>query len=172
MLDPDFAEREYRYQLQRRHDLLNSVSLPVAVLTALGSLLVVVATGFSYRGRVTIPFVCALAIAAILFALSVTSLLRAYLGATHRFIPELGSIASFKDDLETFYVGLGYPPEHAMPDFGEQLTQWYVTATDYNRAINNRVSAHLMRAAQGITGVLIALAVCGILYVVDALRLL
>jgi hypothetical protein len=170
MLDVDFANGQYRYELQRRQELLGSVGLPVAVLTALGGLIVLVAREFSYRGPMAVPFCVFLAVSVVLFAVAALSLARAYLESTYGFIPTLGTIAAFKTDLEMFYVGLGYPAERADTDFGEQLTRWYVEVTDTNTATNDRVARQLMHAAQAITGLLIALAVCGILYVADVLR--
>lgn len=172
MLDVEFAREQYRFELQRKNELLNAVSLPVGVLSALGSLVVLMAKGYSYSSWTRIPFgLCVLA--DVIFFLTATfSLARAYVGLTYVRIPRPGAIASFKADLEAFYVGLGYPPESGDPDFLEQLTHWYVDAADQNMANNERLSEHLERAAQGLIGLLISMVLCGILYVVDVLRVL
>lgn len=81
----------------------------------------------------------------IFFLIAVFSLARAYVGPTYVRIPRPGAIASFKADLD---------------------------AADQNMANNERLSEHLERAAQGLIGLLSSMALCGILYVVDVLRVL
>jgi hypothetical protein len=172
MLDVDFAKEQYRFELQRKNELFNAVSLPVGVLSGLGGLVVLMAKGFSYRGWTGVPFSLCLSACGVSFAVAAFSLLRAYVGEKYAFIPKPGAIESLRNALEDFYVGLGYPPERADQDFREQLTRWYVDATDQNTANNDRLSDYLDRAAKGLIGVLISMALCGILYVVDALRVL
>jgi hypothetical protein len=172
MLDVEFAREQYRFELQRKSELLNAVSLPVGVLSALGSLAVLMAKGYSYNSWARIPFGISLSMDVVCFLIATFSLARLYVGPTYAFIPKPGAIASFKAELEGFYVGLGYPPESAEPDFRDQLSRWFVHATDQNMANNDRLSEHLTRARQGLIGVLISMALCGILYLVDVLRAL
>lgn len=172
MLDPDFAREQYRFELQRKTELLNAVSLPVGILSGLGSLLVVIAKGYSYSSLPRVPFVLFLSLGALCFGVAAFALARAYLSEQYAFIPKPRAIESLRNGLEEFYTGLGYPPERADPDFREQLTRWYVDATDRNSRYNDRRTRYLDRAAQGLVGVLISTAICGILYLVDALRTL
>ena len=130
------------------------------------------AKGYSYSSRARVPFCLCLSSGGLCFAVSALALIRAYVGSKYAFIPKPGVIESLRDALEEFYVGLGYPPERADPDFREQLTRWYIDATDQNTANNDRLSDYLDRAAQGLIGVLMSMALCGILYVVDALGVL
>jgi hypothetical protein len=163
---------KYRYELQRKNELRNAVNLPVGLLSAIGGLLVVMAKGYSYRSLARAPFVLGLSAGGVCFAVAAYALVRAYVGPKDEFIPRLGVIGSFRDALEEFYEGMSYPPEHADPDFREQLTRWYVYAADQNTTNNDRQSGYLALAAKGLIGVLISMAICGILYVVDALRIL
>jgi len=172
MLDANLAREQYRLELQRKNALMSAANLPVAILSGLGGLAALLVERFADASWTRLPFALALTGAAVAYAVSVAMLARAYIGASSAFVPRLGEMEAFLAHLEQFYVRLGYPPEQAKPDFQEQLTRWHIDATDRNAASNDRMENHLARAGQGLIGVLIGLALCGILYVSEALRAL
>lgn len=88
MLDVDFTKELYRVELQRRNDLLDSVNLPVGLLTGLGGVLVVMAKTYSYRTWALIPFCSCVSAGGISFAVATLALIRAYVGSAYVFIPE------------------------------------------------------------------------------------
>lgn len=149
---------------------MGAVNLPVALLSGLGGLAALMTERFDYSSWLRVPFLAAMVASGITFAWTVALLARAYVGPTTTHLPTPRDMAEFQASLEALYLGMDLPAARADADFREQLTRWYIDAAERNRSKNDRQTAHLTRAGQGLVAVLLALTACGILYLADALR--
>jgi hypothetical protein len=95
--DFDFLKDRYDYELQRREQLTDALTLPVGVLTILGGAMAGMARSFSYKdGLLTWAFGILLGSAVIAFFLCMLNLGRAYHRQTYIYLPMLGDLQKFR----------------------------------------------------------------------------
>lgn len=169
--DFDFIKNRYDYELQRKEQLTSALTLPVAVLSALGGAIVAMARSFSYQDVVlTWPFASILVAEAITFFACLTYLARAYHRQTYVFLPLLESIDRSRDEFLEFAPGMAGGEAEVLDAFETQMRKRMIDAADRNTQTNDDRSGMLHRARLALYGVLVAVALSGIPYVVDQVR--
>ena len=168
-LDFDFLKDRYDSELERKDKLTASVAFPVAVLTALGGLIVAMGRSFSYRDSVlTVLFLAPVCLGFAAFAKCLYHLAYVYHGTTYEYLPRLGELEEAQKEWRDFY-SYGHD-EGADEDFASELRRRIIKSADGNAKNNERRTAFLDRANVALLAVLILTAVAGIPYVADQAR--
>lgn len=137
----DFIRRQYDHEVDRQDKVVSSLSLPVGILTALGTAGYAMIQGFSYSmSDVTAAFYALTGANIIAFAVALFHLRRAMFGQTYEYLPRLFELRKYHDGLVAYYAGQGHTVEEAQAsadsEFEEYLAGKMIKAGTKN-AINN-----------------------------------
>lgn len=169
--DFDFLSNRYDYELQRKEQLTAALTLPVAVLSALGGALVAMARSFSYRESfLTWWFGGILAADGIAFVACLAYLARAYHRQTYVFLPMLGEIDKSREEFLVFAPAMAGGEAEVLEAFENQMRQRMIAAADRNTQTSDARSGLLHRARLALYAALVLTAVGGIPYVIDQVR--
>jgi len=169
--DYDFIKSRYDYELQRKEQLTAALTLPVAVLSALGGAIVAMARSFSYADAIlTWAFAAALIAQGIAFFASLTYLAHAYHRQTYVFLPLLEEIDGSRDEFLEFAPGMAGGEAEVLDAFENQMRKRMIDAADRNTQTNDERSSMLHRARLALYAVLVSVALSGIPYVIDQVR--
>ncbi len=177
-MEIELFEKQYERELNRRHQLTSTLSLPLGVLTILGGALGVMAKEFSYGSQVmSVIFSSTLLLAGLAFAGAVFFIVRSYFyfGHSYSHIPAPGLLKEYHAQLLDFYqYAEEATPAHkgaaekAEEEFAAFLRDSLAEATDINTRNNDLKAGHIHLANLLIVGALISTALCGIPYAIDA----
>src|SRR2546427_1866 len=99
ILDFDFLKNRYDFELDRKDKLTTALTLPVGVLSGLGSLLAVMARSFTYRDpMLTRLFKAGFGAALLSFSVCLLLLFGAYLAQTYIYLPLLRQLTKSRDE--------------------------------------------------------------------------
>lgn len=168
-MDFELLREQYAFELSRKQQLESSLTLPVAVLTALGGVAFSYGKSFTYARNIkTVMFSVAL-LGAIL---SFTTVFYHLIKATHRFkyevIPSSMELLKYYEEAKEYYTIVGAPFQ-ADGEFEHRLKRAYATASSKNRHNNISKAAFLYRANMGLVAGAIFLALCAAPYLVNEL---
>jgi hypothetical protein len=164
-MDVGFLKDRYDAELARCNRLTDSLGLPVAALTAFGSLISVMGAGFSYKGGpLKMFFMAALAADCCAFGACLMFLGIAYYRQDVAYLQTLGQL---RDAAETLRAA---DPATAADRFAAYLESSMIEATDMNAASNDRRAAYLYRARAALMGVVLFTGLAALPYVVDQVR--
>jgi hypothetical protein len=161
-MDVQFLQDRYDFELARKDKLTDSLNLPIGILTAVGGLLGVMVSGFSYQ----IPwlkkiFVTILAFDFAAFAISLIFLAFAFHRQKYGYLQFLGEFREAEAALQD------YDPPTAAERFQEYLKNSLIEAADMNAKMNDRRHKYLYRARLAILGTVILTTLLGLPYVYD-----
>ena len=163
--DFEFLKDRYDAELARCNRLTDSLALPVAALTALGGLIGVMATAFSFTaGHVTTFFEAALVVDCCAFGVCLMFLAVAYYRQDVAYLQTLGELELARTMLERV------DPSEAGTRFEEYVRRSIIEATDVNAASNDRRAAYLYRARAALLVVVLSTGVAGVPYTVDQIK--
>lgn len=169
--DFDFLRNRYDYELQRKEQLTTALTLPVAILSALGGAIVAMGRSFSYQDRLLTwmfaPVVVAVSVA---FFACLVYLARAYHRQTYVFLPLLGEIDESRNEFLQFAEVMAGGETEVLEAFENQMRQRMIDAADRNTQTNDERSGLLNRARLALYAVLVLTAVAGVPYVIDQVR--
>lgn len=166
-LDFAFIKAQYDFELQRREQLTAALSLPVGVLSGMGSLMVVMARSFVFGALpLEVPFCVAMTAATIFFAACLLNLSQAYHQQTYVYLPPLADLERSLQEWRAFYEEAGY--EGVERDFFlHDLRGRVIEAADQNTRNNDERSALLYRARVCLFGLLAAISAAGLIYTLN-----
>lgn len=163
--DYDFLKERYAFEHERRNKLVDSLGFPVAVLTAVGGLLAVMAREFSYPAAgITTLFVAALMANVCSFAVSLGFLAMAYWRQDTAYLQTLGELETARGILSQ------RDPATLEAEFADYVRRSIIEATDLNARSNDRRAGYLYRARTALLITVILTALLGLLYVVDQVK--
>jgi hypothetical protein len=171
-LESEFIRKQYDHEVDRQDRIVASLSLPVGVLTVLGSIMGIVVRGYSNEflllNWVFYPLVTSTAIS---FAVGMYFLIRAYFGQTYQYLPRLSELAEYEKGLVAYYQETGEDQstaeESARRDFAGYLAGKVVQAASQNAFNNDEKSAFRYRANWAVVAVLLLMIMSGVPYVID-----
>lgn len=167
----EFLKDRYDFELERKEKLTDALTLPIGVLTVLGSVLGAMAQSFSYRfpilTRIFVPFLIA---DILVFAGCLLYLARAYHSQTYIYLPTLKSLYVAKRELREFYEASGMPSEDAAQEFTVSLEKRIIAAADANTENNDRRSSLLHRSRIALFVILVLTALAALPFVADQVR--
>lgn len=166
-LDFAFIKGRYDFELQRREHLTAALSLPVGVLSGMGSLMVVMARSFVFDSLgLGLLFYVPLAAAAGCFAACLFKLSQAYHRQSYVYLPPLAELERALQEWRAFYEEAGY--EGAERDFFlHDLRGRVIEAADRNTRNNDERSSLLYQARIHLFGLLAAISVAGLIYTLN-----
>ncbi len=140
----EFYKELYHKENERRQEVLNSLNIPIAVITAIASATYYFITTFDYE---TEPFLRAIFIG--LISLSILSLLfaiyfliRAFSDFTKGYeysgIPYVKELFDWNKDLEDYYASIGQNIKEAKKHFENFLIENMVKHIDHNMYVNDK----------------------------------
>src|SRR2546428_9362621 len=136
--DFDFLRNRYDYELQRKEQLTTALTLPVAVLSALGGAIVAMARSFSYReALLTWSFGSVLSADGLAFFVCLVYLARAYHRQTYVFLPLLGEIDKSREEFLEFATVMAGGEAEVLEAFENQMRQRMIDAADRNTQTND-----------------------------------
>lgn len=169
--DADFLKDRYDYELRRREELTDALTLPVGVLTVLGGAMATMARSFSYEtGLVTWAFGALLSLSAFAFGRCLLRLWRAYHAQTYMYLPLLAAIKEAREGFLKFSKVAEHGEAEVLDEFDHQFHEHIIAAADHNTQKNDYRSDQLHSARVALFDVLILTTVLGVLYVVDQVR--
>jgi hypothetical protein len=169
--DFDFLKHRYDYELQRKEQLTTALTLPVAVLSALGGAIVAMARSFSYSDAILAwPFVALLTADGVVFLACLANLGRAYHRQTYVFLPLLSEIHESHTEFLDFATVMAGGEAEVEAAFENQMARRMMEAADENTQTNDERSALLYQARLALFAVLLATAAAGVPYVIDQVR--
>lgn len=170
-LNIDFLKDRYDFELERKEKLTDALTLPIGVLTVLGSVLGAMARSFSYKFPIlTRMFVSFLVADIVAFAVCLLYLARAYHRQTYVYLPTLKSLYQAKRELREYYEASGMPAEEAAEEFTENLEKRIIAAADANTENNDRRSSLLYRSRIVLFVILVLTALAALPFVADQVR--
>jgi hypothetical protein len=164
-MDVDFLKDRYDFELARKDKLTDSLNLPIGILTAVGGLLGVMVSGFSYQ----IPwlkknFVTIVALDFGAFVISLIFLAFAFHRQRYGYLQTLGELRDAEAALQE------YDPPTAIARFQEYLKDSLIEAADMNTVMNDRRYKYLYRARLAILGTVVLTTLLGLPYVYDHVK--
>lgn len=156
MDDFQFYKENYLTELQRKHDLDSSISIPIGILSVAGSVIfafIKELKGFE-RDIVFDAMIVLLAAAVVTLLCSVFFLIRSYFNYSYRYVPTSSEIKKYNDDLTKFYEG---DQGKAKTDLESYLISEYAANTHTNSINNDSKAAYLHKAKSFMIGALISL---------------
>jgi hypothetical protein len=169
--DFDFLKNRYDYELQRKEQLTTALTLPVAVLSALGGAVIAMARSFSYReALLTRSFYLVFLTDGLAFFICLIFLARAYHRQTYVFLPLLRDIDNSQGEFLKFASLMAGGEGEVLAAFENQMRGRMIDAADRNTQTNDERSGLLHRARLSLYTVLFLTAVTGIPYVIDQVR--
>ena len=140
----EFYKELYHKENERRQEVLNSMNIPIAVITAIASATYYFITTFDYN---TEPFLKAIFVGLIFLSiisllLSIYFLIRAFSDFTKGYeytgIPYVKELFDWHSDLENYYTSIGQNISTADQHFENFLIENMVKHIDHNMYINDK----------------------------------
>jgi len=174
-MDPlgfEFLKNRYDFELERKDKLTDALTLPVGVLTVLGSVLGVMAQSFTYSNRaLTVTFAVFVVLDVVAFTVCLSCLARAYHAQTYTYLPTLKELHETEADLREFYEATGLSERDAVGNFALSFEERIIEAADANTTSNDRRSSLLHRSRVALFAVLVLTALAGLPFVADQVRM-
>ena len=168
----DFIRKQYDDEIERQHKIVASLSLPITILTGLGTAAAAMIQGFSYSMRdVTMAFGLVVLVNIGAFISALWFLRKAMFGQTYEYLPRPIVLKNYFDGLVAYYVGQGRADEEARQLAGEEFQEYLagkmIKAGTKNAINNDEKSDARYYANWAIWGALIITGVMVIPYAVD-----
>ena len=145
----DFCKEHYFYEVERRRDLAGRVSLPVGIITIIGTILATSfkAIDFPYSDLEKL-FIFVSFLAFVSLTTAVIYLCRSYVGFTYGYIATPVKLLEYEAQLKEYYFNKGEVVSEAQIDseVEDYITSQYAQLTDYNVQKNDKKSYFLHRA--------------------------
>jgi hypothetical protein len=170
-LDFEFINNRYDFELTRKESLTDALTFPVGVLSGLGSVIGIMARGFTYRDSVLDElFAFAVTGSGCAFVGSLILLARAFVAQTYVHLPTLNDLetaVSEFDEFNTYVESIGGEVEET---FEDDLRKRIIEAADRNSESNERRARFLHWGRVSLLWLLGFTAATGFVYVIDQVR--
>jgi len=144
-----FYKELYFKENDRRQDVLNSLNIPIAIITALSSVIFFVLTNFDNKIGIRINYVFYTMVGASCFCISIAIyyLIRAFSnfakGYEYSGIPYPQELHDWNNDLIEYYKNNDGTEEDAAKYFEDYLVENFVKQTNYNMDVNDTKLAYI-----------------------------
>lgn len=171
ILDFEFLKDRYDFELGRKEALTTALTLPVGVLSGLGSVLALMARSFTYHDPVlTWVFALGFAGAACAFVSCLILMGRAYLAQTYMYLPLLRQLTTSQNEFLEYAKVMAGEQAEVMEEFENDFRRRIIEAADSNTESNDRRSKFLHWARISLFYLLGFTAVSGFPFVIDQVR--
>lgn len=161
----------YFFEWERKEKLESSANLPVALLTALASGVLLLFRTFPYNSDLsTVLFIALAGCSTASLVVSVFFLVRSLYGFWYEQIPSSDKLQAYFEELKKYHASLNNSPALAQADFDEYLQARLAEATAANRANNTCTAGALHKATGSIVFSLIFAGVSFIPYISESLN--
>ena len=152
----DLLKELYFHEWERKQQLATAASLPVVILTGLGSGSLFLVRTFRYGNDLATVLFVALAAASIAFqAMAIYRVIRSLRGYWYQRLPDTQGLRKHFKTLTEYHAAVGSPSDSARQQFDEELGERLAEATDANRENNRRTAGSLEKATNAIVGAVI-----------------
>ena len=170
-MDFGFVQDRYDFEMGRKERLTASLALPIGALGVLGSAGVAMARTFTYASLgLTGAFAGSMLLGAVAFTACLLCLRAAYLAQSYSYLPLLGEIQEFEDQLTAFLVEPPEADETARAETEHELRRRMIRATDANTMSNERRSRILHWSRVALLATVALGYMAGISYSLDQVR--
>jgi hypothetical protein len=145
----EFFRELYHKENDRRTEVLNSINIPIAIISALSTALYFVITTFEYKVEIFSSYIfCGLCVAAIICILfAIYYLIRAFSnfdkGYEYSGIPYPNELYSWYKELEEYFTTNNGTIEDADKHFQDYLMSNFTKHADHNMFVNDRKHEHI-----------------------------
>jgi len=153
----DLQKEFYFFEWTRKAAIESASSLPVGILTVLGSGAVYLVRTFTYdTSAACVAFIALVAASGVALVAATFLLARSLRGDWYKQLPMYQRLRLYHDELVKYHQALGNPISNADDDYEDYLASRLAEAADVNRDVNRKTGGALVRA----TGWLIVALVC------------
>lgn len=145
----DFSQKHYFLELERRHQITSSLSIPIGVLALLIGAITFLASNFNFDfSTLSVIFGVFLLGSISSSIVTVIQLFRSYWSYEYQYLASPIDYKQYYDSLVSYYKENSDRDanSHASKDFEETLSQNYAEAATINWRNNNQKSATLHKA--------------------------
>jgi hypothetical protein len=168
----DFLKERYDFELDRKDKLTAALALPVGVLTVLGGLGTAMLNSFTFADQtLSAIFVVSLLGGFIAFTSCLVFLGRAYLAQTYAYLPLLGDLKKFEDEMAEFSRVMAGGDAEVAEEFNDEFQRRIIAAADAN-TLSNDERSKWMHWSRIMLFVIVGFAyIAGVSYGADQVRL-
>ena len=145
----DFYKELYFKENERRQEVLNSLNIPIAIITALSSATYFFITSFDYKVETFLTgiFSCLILITGLCLLFAIYFLIRAFSDFTKGYgysvIPYTGELYDWNKNLEDYYEG---NKDLAKEHYSKFITENLAKHTEHNRYVNDKKYGYIYRS--------------------------
>jgi hypothetical protein len=167
----EFLKERYDFELQRKEQLTSALTLPVAVLGGLGSVLALMARSFTYKDPYLISvFLSSIGASLLAFVGCMLFLSAAFHRQRYMYLPLLRDLRAWEEEFRIFITYVESTGEDVDGTFDDNLRERIIEAADRNTTINDERAGLLDRSRGVLLLVLWLTLFTGIPFVVDQVR--
>jgi hypothetical protein len=172
----EFTQRLYFFELERKQQLENNISLPTGAIVAAYGVLGYYFTHYRFGGALyssahvfEIVFLVAIGLAGLLLAVATYWCFQAAVGSTYEYLPGSQTLRTYFNELDTWYLGKSKKNGNrfAKMEFEKYLIDAMARCSQLNWNTNLIRSEELHRTKRFTVLSLIALAIAAFCYYVD-----
>jgi len=161
----DHFKEHYFFEISRKHQLTNSLSIPIGVLVVLGGAISFFIHQIDYSSEpVIFLFYLLIAVSLFFFLRTMYFLVRSYHNFKYRYIPSSDEALSYYNELKGYYSKHSITPDNSTSDFEDFLIERYSKCANDNTWSNDSKTAFLHKANNSLITTLICVAICSIPY--------
>jgi len=170
----DDLRDSYKFELERKDKLSNSLTLPVGVLTIIGSLLGLLSKDFSFRDEnLSWFFGVPIVVGAVLFAIAAVLIILAYYHYRYDYVPTPRDIREHEEKLRSYYEATldgdkALAAQRATEYMATMISKLYEEAVYVNAKNNDTKSAYMHNASSFLIGSLAFVMLAVVPYTIDA----
>ena len=167
----EIFKEQYEFELERKEQLGTSLSLPLAMVSILGGILVFYAQHYPASSNgLTIAFAVFFGLFGIALVSAVYFIFRAYTGFTYQYVASGPDLKQWFDDLVSYYSAEADGRKEAEREFQDGIDIRYIEATGVN-ATNNQLKAAYLNSASKLLAAATALALlCAVPFFMNSTR--
>lgn len=173
-MDDKFVLDRYSFELQRKEQLNAALTLPVALLTAIGTAILAMIRSYTFQEQpVTVLFFLLVFGAGVAVIICTVFLFRAYYRQDYAYLPLLRQLEDWEEEDRNWRRWVedsgGTIPDDDLP-FAEHFHGRIIDAADANTRTNDQRSASLYIVRVSVMWAFIFAAIAGIPYALDQVR--
>lgn len=168
VFDFKFLKDRYDFELTRKEQITNALTMPIGVMSVVGALLVAMSSSFDFKDSSLWWFFVPLFVADVLsFIMCLIHLARGYHLQTYIYLPLLADLDQAVDEFRDFNAYVRANQGEAEETFEDDLRKRIIDAADRNTKTNERRTEYLRVARLWLFSVLWLTLLAGFPYVAD-----
>lgn len=169
-MQKEVFEARHAFEHERRQQLAEAHTLPVAVLTGLLAAVGAMVKTYSWSsGPLSFVFLAFLICCGASTSAAIVFLALSFKGHAYKFLPRPTVVKAYLDDLRGFHADAVEPVEERVAqEFEDFLIRKTVDAADHNFVVNNLRSERLVAANKCVLALLVFTVLAAVMFSVDA----